>query len=275
MLLGDGGNGKTLLTDFIARDILGLAPTGYSASLPIEALLTHKTDRHPTELMSLFHTRLALASEPSSGVSWNEGLVMRLSGGEPVTARAMRQDFITFPATHKLFVVGNTAPALRGGREPAWQRRLHMIPFQQRWADRADASNHVRLADANLREKLRPEAPGVLYKLVLGCVEYVRRGSLDAPATIRETSDNYLKQQNVIGRWLDERCDRSNPHATVTVAELWADLTRWGEAGREYIGKRNDFNGALERLGINVTRANKQRGVCLGVGLLPSEEGAS
>ena len=110
ILLGDGGNGKTQLTDFVAQDILGLAPTGYSASLPIEALLAHKTDRHPTELMSLFHTRLALASEPSSGVSWNEGLVMRLTGGEPVTARAMRQDFITFAATHKLFVVGNTAP---------------------------------------------------------------------------------------------------------------------------------------------------------------------
>ena len=31
MLVGDGGNGKTLLTDFIARDILGLAPIGYSA----------------------------------------------------------------------------------------------------------------------------------------------------------------------------------------------------------------------------------------------------
>ena len=59
---------------------------------------------------------------------------MRLSGGEPVTARGMRQDFITFPGTHKLFVVANTAPTLRGGREPAWQRRLHMILFQQRWA---------------------------------------------------------------------------------------------------------------------------------------------
>lgn len=269
MLVGDGGNGKTLLTDFIARDIFGLAPIGYSAWLPIEALLAYKGERHPTELMSLFHTRLALASEPSSGVSWNEGLVMRLTGGEPVTARGMRQDFVTFPGTHKLFVVANTAPTLRGGREPAWQRRLHMTLFQQRWADREDALNHVRLADASLREKLRPEAPGVLHKLILGCVEYVRRGKLDPPATIRQTSDNYLKQQNVIGRWLDERCDRSNPHATATVADLWTDLTRWGEAGREYIGTRNDFNGALERLGIVITRMGTQRGICHGLRLLP------
>jgi putative DNA primase/helicase len=275
MLVGDGGNGKTLLTDFISRDIFGLAPIGYSVSLPIEALLANKNDRHPTELMSLFHTRLALASEPSSGVSWNEGLVMRLTGGEPVTARGMRQDFITFPGTHKLFVVGNTAPTLRGGREPAWQRRLHMIPFQQRWADRADDLNNVRLADASLREKLRPEAPGVLHKLVLGCVEYVRRGSLNPPDTIRQTSNNYLKQQNVIGRWLDERCDRTNPGETVTVAELWADLTRWGEAGHEYIGTRNDFNGALERLGIVIVRLGTQRGICRGLNLLSRGDEAS
>ena len=148
-----------------------------------------------------------------------------------------------------------------------------MIPFQQRWADHADPAKYVRLADANLRDKLRPEAPGVLHKLIVGCVDYVRRGSLEPPATVRQTSDNYLKQQNVIGRWLDEHCDRSNPHATVTVAELWADLTRWGEASREYIGKCNDFNGALERLGISVTRTEKQRGVCLGIALLSSAEG--
>ena len=275
MLIGDGGNGKTLLTDFIARDIFGLAPIGYSTSLPIEALLANKSDRHPTELMGLFHTRLALASEPGSGVLWNEGLVMRLTGGEPVTARRMRQDFVTFPGTHKLFVVANTAPILRAGREAAWQRRLHMLPFQQRWSQNPDPLNHVRLADATLREKLRPEAPGVLHKLILGCVEYVRRGRLDPPATVRLTSQDYLKQQNVIGRWLDERCDRSNSHEHATVADLWADFTRWGEAGREYIGRRNDFNGTLERLGIEITRLGTQRGICRGLKLLPFSEGLS
>jgi putative DNA primase/helicase len=187
----------------------------------------------------------------------------------------MRQNFITFPGTHKLFVVGNTAPALRGGREPAWQRRLHMIPFQQRWADRADPANHVRLADPNLREKLRPEAPGVLHKLILGCVEYVRRGSLEPPATIRETSDNYLRQQNVIGRWLDEHCDRSNPHVTITATELWTDFTAWAESGRESTGYRRDFNDQLERVGIRITRTKTHHGICLGVTLLPRGEGVS
>ena len=56
--------------------------------------------------MGLYHTRLAIARESDEDTRWNEGRVKRLSGGDPITARLMRQDFVTFPATHKLVIFG-------------------------------------------------------------------------------------------------------------------------------------------------------------------------
>jgi putative DNA primase/helicase len=129
---GLGGNGKGLLNDLICLDIMGMTPSGYSNVIPIEALLSPKGERHPTELMGLFGARLALARESDEATRWNEGRVKALSGGDPITARSMRQDFITFKATHKLIVFSNARPTLSGGTQAAWHRRLHMINFPQR-----------------------------------------------------------------------------------------------------------------------------------------------
>ena len=37
--IGEGGNGKGLLNDFISQDIFGASAVGYSCEIPIEALL--------------------------------------------------------------------------------------------------------------------------------------------------------------------------------------------------------------------------------------------
>jgi putative DNA primase/helicase len=110
--IGDGGNGKGVVNDLIGPDIMGTCPTGYSTDIPIEALLEAKGERHPTELMSLWHARLAFARESDEDTRWNKGRVKRLTGKDPVKARAMRQDFVEFDATHKLIVFGNAKPNL-------------------------------------------------------------------------------------------------------------------------------------------------------------------
>lgn len=42
----------------------------------------------------------------------NENRIKQLTGGDPLTARFMRQDLFTFMPTHKLFIVGNNQPKL-------------------------------------------------------------------------------------------------------------------------------------------------------------------
>jgi len=60
--------------------------------------------------MDLWHSRLAIARESEEDTRWNEGRVKKLSGGDPIKARHMRQDFVEFDATHKLIVFGQVSP---------------------------------------------------------------------------------------------------------------------------------------------------------------------
>ncbi len=150
-----------------------------------------KGERHPTELMDLFHARFALARETGEDVRWNEGRVKRLSGGDIIKARRMRQDFEEFKPTHKPITFGNTYPELRGSDQAAWKRRLHLIPFQQKFDEPADPTKNIRQADKDLPDKLRKEARGVLQALIEGCLEYQRLKGLKPPLTVRMASEKY------------------------------------------------------------------------------------
>jgi putative DNA primase/helicase len=265
--IGEGGNGKGVLNDLISEDIMGTYPVGYACNIPIEALLVSRGERHPTELMDLWNSRLALARESDEDTRWNEGRVKWLTGGDRVKARRMRQDFVEFPPTHKLIVFGNSKPTLRGADQSAWKRRLHMIIFRQKYADQPDQSKNILKADKELRDRLRAEASGILQILIDQCLECVRLKGLRMPQTVREATDQYLDDQNTLVQWMAERCDTSNPNETTTASELWADWSAWAEARGEYLGKRKEFNDRLERAGIRITRTGTQRGICLGIKL--------
>jgi putative DNA primase/helicase len=263
--IGSGGNGKGVINDLISRDIMGLYPIGYAADIPIEALLNAKGERHPTELMSLYHTRLALARETDTDIHWNEGRVKMLSGADDVTARKMRQDFVTFAATHKLVVFGNSKPHLRGADQSAWKRRLNMIEFPQQWDEVEDKDRNIGKADIHLADKLHAEAPGILHKLIEGCIEY-QKGGLRPPATILEASNRYLRDQNRVAQFIDDRCEKSED-AQSTVADLWTAYQGWASQNKVETGARHEFNERLRRAGIKVLDGGRNHGICKGIAI--------
>ncbi len=273
--IGEGGNGKGKLNDLMSKHIFGNYPEGYACEIPMEALTVAKGERHPTELMDLWHSRLALARESDADTVWNEGRVKALSGGDRVKARRMRQDFVEFEPTHTPFVFGNANPVLRGAGQAAWRRRLHMIPFKQLWATTPDPARNILQADKSLLDKLAAEAPGILQKLIDGMLEYLAGGrDLKPPETVLNASDEYLAAQNVMLQWLEEDCDRSNPNSTATANVLWGDFVAWCERNNELPGSRREFNAKLERAGIKVFRTMNERGICRSVKLRgkPDEE---
>jgi putative DNA primase/helicase len=223
---GLGGNGKGLLADFLEQCILGREPSGYATEIPAEALISQRNDRHPTELMVLLGARLAFSREVPEG-RWNEDRVKRLSGGDPIQARKMRQDFITFLPTHLLICFGNNKPILYGSAQMAWKRRLHFIPFRQIFGPVADPAKNILLADPRLLDKLRPEAPGVFWKLIQAGIDRLKNG-LRPPATVTDAATEYLIEQNQIAAWIADACELSNdPSVKTTVNALWASYIIW------------------------------------------------
>jgi putative DNA primase/helicase len=268
--IGEGGNGKGVLNDFMSVHIFGQrARDGYSCEMPMEALIAPKGgDRHPTELMDLWHSRLAIARESEEDTRWNEGRVKKLSGGDPIKARHMRQDFVEFDATHKLIVFGQVKPTLRGASQAAWLRRLHLIPFPQRFAHVADPTKHVLAANPSLIDELATEAPGVLFKLLAALGRYLKKRDFKMPATVAAASRDYLFSQDIVGQWLADCCDTTNPNERSTLKELWVSWQPWAEKHNEWVGKRAEFREALERAGIRFSNERNTRNVAIGVKLI-------
>ena len=62
------------------------------------------------------------------GRRWAEAKIKAMTGGDPITARFMRQDFFTFEPAFKLVIAGNHKPGLRGVDE-AIRARFNLMPF--------------------------------------------------------------------------------------------------------------------------------------------------
>jgi putative DNA primase/helicase len=121
---GSGANGKSTLINAILETM----GDDYAMKANADLLMTSRGERHPTELAQLFGMRLVVASETHQGRRINETLVKDLTGGEPIRARRMREDFWEFKPTRKVILLTNHKPRVAGTDEGIW-RRLRLLPF--------------------------------------------------------------------------------------------------------------------------------------------------
>ena len=125
----------------------------YAAVAPMETFTASAFERHSNDLAGLRGARLVSAQEPEEGRRLAEAKIKSLTGGDPISAHFMRQDYFTFVPTFKLVIAGNHKPGLRSVDE-AIRRRLHLIPF--------DLKIPAEERDHRLPEKLKAEWPGIL-----------------------------------------------------------------------------------------------------------------
>jgi putative DNA primase/helicase len=107
-IFGPGGNGKGTFLNTISR-IFG----DYATVAAMETFTASKSDHHPTDLAMLRGARLVYVSETEEGRAWAENRIKALTGGDPISARFMRQDFFTYWPQFKITVIGNHKPVLR------------------------------------------------------------------------------------------------------------------------------------------------------------------
>jgi len=221
---GDGGNGKGVTFNTLLY-IWG----DYGAAVPAELLLARGDhDEHPTERAQLLGLRLAVASETERNRRMNEALVKQLTGGDPLKARFMRQDYFQFLPTHKLALLTNYKPVVSGTDRGIW-RRLRLMP----WLVNIPEAEQ----DTKLEQRLRDESPGILAWAVRGCLAWQRDG-LCTPDEVLEATQRFRDDSNVIGRFLAERCIRASD-ARVGATQLYTAFKAWcSEAGERVMSQK-------------------------------------
>jgi P4 family phage/plasmid primase-like protien len=237
---GPGANGKSVFLTIMLY-ILG----DYGMQAVPDILVASKGDRHPTELADFYQKRLVATVEVEEGRRLAESLVKWLTGGDLMRARRMREDFWSFQPTHKLWLAANHRPVIRGQDYAIW-RRIRLIPFTTTIPEAR--------RDANLVEKLKLEAPGILRWAVDGCLAWQREG-LRAPAAVAAATEGYREEQDIVGRFITDRCILGQ-NLTVKAGDLYRAFKVWCDATGERAMSQTAFG---LRLGDRGLRNEHQR----------------
>jgi putative DNA primase/helicase len=248
---GEGGNGKSTLVDAV------MAALGDYADAADPGLLTARAfDAHPTGVADLCGLRLAVLHETDAGRHLAEGTVKRLTGGDRLKARRMREDFWSFDPTHTFVMLTNHKPIVTGADEGIW-RRLRLVP----WPVVIPPADR----DEQLPAKLGAELDGVLAWLAAGYRDWQANG-LAEPGAVTAATSAYRRDSDALRRFLDQRCV-TGPHVTTGSTELYTAWAKWCAEEGEEPGSQTAFATALQNKGLDKAKDRTGRMRWHGIGL--------
>jgi P4 family phage/plasmid primase-like protien len=148
---GGGSNGKSTVYDGSA-----LAAGKYHVQISDRMMLGAASDNHPTEIMDLLGARYAVLEETPESRRLDTNRLKKVAGTREVTGRRIRQDPVTFSATHSLFINSNYKPVVDETDHGTW-RRLALLrwPFTFRKAQKDCRGPEDRVGDPTLRERIK------------------------------------------------------------------------------------------------------------------------
>lgn len=251
ILWGSGSNGKsTFLEVFmktIGEDYTMMAPPGF--------VMARMHDTHPTELADLFGKRFVLTSETEEGKRLNEAMVKSLTGSDKIRARRMRENFWEFDPSHKIALVTNHQPIIRGTDTGIW-RRIRMIPFSKKfWNPDIGETGPEELRQVKgLGDRLLAESSGILSWVVRGCIDWLHDGER-APEEVLSMTNAYQSTQDVFKTFLEECCTIDS-NGVAAAADLYKAFKKWAETNNEWAGSSRRFGQLMTERGFERYKNN-------------------
>jgi putative DNA primase/helicase len=237
---GDGCNGKTTFFEAVSFSL-----GDYAGPADPELLTARSFDAHPTGTADLFGMRLALLHETDSGRRLAEATVKRLTGGDQIKARRMREDFWSFTPSHTFAMLTNHRPVIGGTDQGIW-RRVRLVPWDVRIPDDEQ--------DGDLGDRLQLEADAILWWLADGHAAW-RAAGLDDPARVIKATADWRGESDALGRFMDQRC-LTGPHYHVQSSVLFAAWCEWCRAENEEPGTQTAFSIMLRKAGFSARRTS-------------------
>lgn len=226
---GGGSNGKSTVAD-----TLSAAFGKYHTVVADRAMLGNASENHPTELMDFRGARWAILEETPESRQLDMVRVKKLAGTGEITARRIRQDSVTFQATHSLFINTNYRPVVTETDHGSW-RRLALLrwPYTYRRTQAECRGPMDRVGDATLRQRVKSD-PRILEAALAWAVSgaadwYAAAGVLpEMPDRVRNDTAAWRMESDPVLGFISE-CLVFDRKAHVLSAELWSRFCSWME----------------------------------------------
>lgn len=222
---GGGSNGKSAVLNGCMATL-----GGYASIIPEKVLLASPGE-HTTELTTLKGVRFAVIEELPEG-PLNAKRIKDTVGTPLMTARRIRQDSITWEATHGLHISTNPTPRVRDTDWAVWRRMvLLQYPYTFISPDKEPQHPSERIGDPGLRDRLRtdPEVQAaILAWMVAGAVAWYAAGKTmpPEPEAVTAATTAWRDGQDLIGTWFAEHIE-FDATAVISSKELLEDFTSW------------------------------------------------
>jgi putative DNA primase/helicase len=233
VLHGSGFNGKSTFLETV-KVLLG----DFAATASFDSFTRTRGDRGPrNDLARLHRARLVIASESGEGRRLDEAVVKQLTGRDTIAARFLYGEHFEFVPQFKLVLATNHRPRVDGADDAIWDR-LRLVPVEQSFRGREDKG---------LQEALAGELPGILAWAVRGCLQWGSEG-LGTAAAVTHATEEYRRDEDVLGGFLAERCKSDGETATTDLRRAYEEFCE--DAGERPLGA-SALGRHLSRRGIH------------------------
>jgi putative DNA primase/helicase len=246
---GKGRNGKTTLLEAWSA-VMG----SYARSIPVETFIDSGRARGAgqatPDLAMLRGIRFVHTDEPDKGTKLSEGLIKRITGGDPLEVRDLHRTYFTMRPVCKITITGNYRPKIQGGEssQGIW-RRLILIHWP--------VTLQITELDKRLPEKLRAEASGILNRMLDGLRDFLDYGLL-IPDDVQATTEEFREESDTLGRFLEE-CTVCDVNASTDTATFHATYVAWAKHHGERVWSAKTFGMAMRERGLRQQRDKVRR----------------
>jgi putative DNA primase/helicase len=238
LIYGPSGTGKSTLMETM-RDVFG----DYGQTAPSGTFKSRSSSDHgPTDdLHTLRGRRFVATSETAESTAFDEDLLKRLTGRDPVQSRALFEKNVEWQPQMVLWLATNNPPRLSSDDDAIW-RRLKMIPFMTQFLGDDEVFDIAR-------KQLVHERNGILNWLLAGLREFLAHG-LGEPEQVTEAAQEQRAATDSVARFLDDMIQDGTlipqEGAQVRSRDLFAMYQDWARGMREHpVGSRRFTNRLL------------------------------
>ena len=238
---GPGANGKSTFFG-VWQQVLG----SYATTISAEILMARRTGQEVIGMAEVRGKRLVISSETEEGAKLSVSVMKRLTSRDPISARALYQNPITFIPSHTLVMHTNFLPSLKS-LDNGTRRRIAITPFTMS----LKPGEVIKDFGDKLLEQ---EGPAILRWIIEGAMKFYKAGmSIPQPVAVQKATQVYLESEDRFNAFIEDCCVKEDG-ATIMSSHLYARYSAYAKANGEYVRTNKVFAAELDRRGFERKR---------------------